>query len=38
MGKQKKKPSSALDIIQKIVSILAGIAAIFKVIYDILKG
>lgn len=38
MGKKKKKPSSKLDIIQKIVSILAGIAAIFKVIYDILKG
>lgn len=38
MGKKKKKPSSKLDIIQKIVSILAGTTAIIKAIYDMLKG
>lgn len=40
MGKKKNKnkPSSKLDIIQKIVNILAGITAITKAIYDMLKG
>ena len=38
MGKKKKKPSSKLDTIQKIVSILAGITTIIKMIFDMLKG
>ena len=38
MGKKKKKPSSKLDTIQKIVSILAGIVTIVKMIFDMLKG
>ena len=38
MGKKKKKPSSKLDIVQKIVSILAGTMAIIKAIVDLLKG
>ena len=38
MGKKKKKPSSKLDTIQKIVNILAGITTIIKMIFDILKG
>ena len=38
MGKQKKKPSSKLETANAIVNILAGIAAIAKVIFDILKG
>lgn len=36
--KDKKKPSSKLDIIQKIVAILAGIITIIKTIVDMLKG
>lgn len=38
MGKAKKKPSSKLDIIQKIVNILLGITTIIKLIHDMLKG
>lgn len=38
MGKKKKKPSSKLEIIQRIVNILAGITTIVKMIYDMLKG
>lgn len=38
MGKKKKKPSSKLDTIQKIVNILAGITTIIKMIFDMLKG
>lgn len=38
MGNKKKKPSSKLTTLKTIIDILAGIAAIVKVIYEILKG
>ena len=38
MAKPKKKPSSILDITEKIVVILAGIADIIFVITELLKG
>lgn len=38
MGKAKKKPSSKLDTAKTIVEILAGITAIVKAMYDMLKG
>ena len=38
MGKKKKKPSSILETIKTIVEILAGITAIAKIVFDILKG
>ena len=38
MGNAKKKPSSKLDTAKTIVEILAGITAIVKAIYDMLKG
>lgn len=38
MRKQKKKPSDKLKILKMIVDILAGIAAIIKVIQEIVKG
>ena len=38
MGKKKKKPSSKLETTKTIVEILAGIAAIVKVVFDMLKG
>ena len=38
MGKKKKKPSSKLETVKTIVEILAGITAIVKAVYEILKG
>ena len=38
MGKKKRKPSGKLERTETIVSILAGIANIVLVIYEILKG
>mgnify|MGYP006953411218 CR=1 FL=1 len=39
MGKKKKKPKTKwLDVIQTIVSILAGLANIGFIIYQIIKG
>ena len=38
MGKKKKKPPSKLETIKTIVEILAGIAAIVKIVFDVLKG
>lgn len=38
MGKKKKKPKSKLEVVESIVSILAGISTIGFTIYSILKG
>lgn len=38
MGKKKKKPSNKLEKLKTIIEILAGITAIVKAIYDMLKG
>lgn len=38
MSKKKKQPPSKLETLKTIVEILAGIAAIAKVIFEILKG
>ena len=37
-GPKKKKPSSKLGTTKTVVDILAGIATIVKVIYEMLKG
>ena len=38
MGKQNKTPLKKLETIKTVVDILAGIAAIVKIVLDILKG
>lgn len=38
MGKQKKKPSTKLETVKTIVEILAGITAIAKAVYEMIKG
>lgn len=38
MGKKKKKPSSKLETVKTIVEILAGITAIAKTVYEMLKS
>lgn len=38
MGNKKKKPSNKLDKLKTIIEILAGITAIVKAIYEMLKG
>lgn len=38
MGSKKKKPSSKLETLKTIVEILAGITAIVKAIYEMLRG
>lgn len=38
MGKKKKKPSNKLETVKTIVEILAGITAIAKAVYEMLKG
>lgn len=38
MGKQKEKPLNKLEAVKTIVEILAGITAIAKAIYEMLKG
>ena len=38
MSRNKKKPSSKLETVEKIVEILAGIATIIGTIYSMLKG
>lgn len=38
MGKKKKKPSNKLEKLKTIIEILAGITAIVKAIYEMLKG
>lgn len=38
MGYKKKKPSNKLEKLKTIIEILAGITAIVKAIYEMLKG
>ncbi len=38
MGNKKKKPSNKLEKLKTIIEILAGITAIVKAIYEMLKG
>lgn len=38
MGSKKKKPSNKLEKLKTIIEILAGITAIVKAIYEMLKG
>lgn len=38
MGDKKKKPSSNLEKAKTIIEILAGITAIVKAVYEMLKG